>query len=227
MALERRRAPSLAELDSNSSFSSLEEAEEGPDRPPAPKVTPPAAPRPHGSGLRRMSAAFVTLFAPEKRVAQLVDELSQDRRSAFGALVQDFLQQQREELEAQAPGSAATLLQGLRHFLSQAKCFLLDCGELEPPLETLVPEKEKGTDVCPAQKYGAPYININYTTGTCIYTHTHAYAHTLRYIHTHPHATAYTRTLTKTHKYIQTPTHAHTLIHSNLPLHTPCSQTHI
>ncbi|XP_061092449.1 ras and Rab interactor 2 [Conger conger] len=145
LALERRRAPSLAELDSNSSFSSLEEAEDTPQRPAAPKAAPPAKPPRAGSGLRRMSAAFVTLFAPEKRVAQLVDELSQDRRSAFGALVQDFLQQQRKELEppAQAPGPALTLLQGLRHFLSQAKCFLLACGELEPPIETLVPEKEK------------------------------------------------------------------------------------
>ncbi|XP_064181818.1 ras and Rab interactor 2 isoform X1 [Anguilla rostrata] len=157
LVLERRRAPSLAELDSSSSFSSLEEAE---DRPPpkaagpapsAPGPAPAAAPRHPGSGLRRMSAAFVTLFAPEKRVAQLVDELSQDRRSAFGVLVQDFLLQQREELEAQAlaqgsfaaAAAAAPLLQGLRRFLSQAKRFLLDCGELEPPIETLVPEKEK------------------------------------------------------------------------------------
>ncbi|XP_036404799.1 ras and Rab interactor 2-like [Megalops cyprinoides] len=134
LALERRRAPSLAELDSSSSFSSLEEAEEGGERP-APKPRAPA------SGLRRMSAAFVTLFAPERRVAQLVEELSRDRRSAFGALVQDFLQQQREELRAAA--SAVELLQGLRRFLSQAKGFLLDCGELEPPIETLVPENEK------------------------------------------------------------------------------------
>ncbi|KAJ8336650.1 hypothetical protein SKAU_G00378700 [Synaphobranchus kaupii] len=145
LALERRRAPSLADLDSSSSFSSLEEAEDWPERVPS-KAGPAPNParRQPGSGLRRMSAAFVALFAPEKRVAQLVDELSQDRRSAFGALVQDFLEQQRAELKPQAPGaSAVPLLQGLRRFLSQAKCFLLDCGELEPPIETLVPEKEK------------------------------------------------------------------------------------
>ncbi|KAI1898524.1 hypothetical protein AGOR_G00073240 [Albula goreensis] len=143
LALERRRAPSLAELDSSSSFSSLEEAEECPERLPVKAGSASSTPRQPGSGLRRMSAAFVTLFAPEKRVAQLVEELSQDRRSAFGAVVQDFLQQQREELENQGRASAVSLLQGLRHFLSQAKCFLLDCGELEPPIETLVPENEK------------------------------------------------------------------------------------
>ncbi|KAJ8405389.1 hypothetical protein AAFF_G00318620 [Aldrovandia affinis] len=143
LVLERRRAPSLAELDSSSSFSSLEETEECPERPPSKQGAAPSAPRRAGSGLRRMSAAFVTLFAPEKRVAQLVEELSQDRRSAFGALVQDFLQQQWEELGPKGRVSAVALLQDLRRFLSQAKCFLIDSGELEPPIETLVPENEK------------------------------------------------------------------------------------
>lgn len=39
------------------------------------------------------------------------------------------------------------VLQGLRCFLSQAKSFLLDSGELSPPLETLVPDNEKGTTI--------------------------------------------------------------------------------
>ncbi|KAG5853255.1 hypothetical protein ANANG_G00071150 [Anguilla anguilla] len=107
------------------------------------------------SGLLRRTQALSPTSEEEEELIpkdpqQLVDELSQDRRSAFGVLVQDFLLQQREELEAQAlaQGSSAAaaappLLQGLRRFLSQAKRFLLDCGELEPPIETLVPEKEK------------------------------------------------------------------------------------
>ncbi|XP_072573253.1 ras and Rab interactor 2 isoform X1 [Paramormyrops kingsleyae] len=128
LALERQRAPSLSELDSSSSFSSLEEVEE----------------RPVAPALCRASAAFVSLFAPEKRVAQLVEELSRDRRSAFGSLVQDFLRRHQEELKPSAVLlPARELLQGLRLFLSQAKGFLLDCGELEPPIETLVPENEK------------------------------------------------------------------------------------
>ncbi|KAK3546025.1 hypothetical protein QTP70_019941 [Hemibagrus guttatus] len=146
LALERRHAPSLAELDSNSSFSSLEEDESQPDPalqwPPLTRGTrfPVANP---ASTLRRMSAAFVCVFAPERRVARLVDELSRDRRSAFGSLVQDFLIQQKEEMKVRSWSSAVELLQGLRRFLSQAKSLLLEAGELEPPIETLVPENEK------------------------------------------------------------------------------------
>lgn len=144
--MERTRAPSLAELDSNSSFSSLEE-EEAQDFahqwPPAARGTrfPSANPT---STLRRMTAAFVCVFAPERRVARLVDELSHEKRSTFGSLVQDFLEKQRQEMEASTYSSAVELLQGMRIFLSQAKNLLLEAGEIEPPIETLVPENEKG-----------------------------------------------------------------------------------
>uniref|UniRef100_A0A8B9GS90 Ras and Rab interactor 2 n=1 Tax=Astyanax mexicanus TaxID=7994 RepID=A0A8B9GS90_ASTMX len=146
LALERRRAPSLAELDSSSSFSSLEEEDSQLDAslqwPPAARGSrfPVANP---ASTLRRMSAAFVCVFAPERRVAWLVDELSRDRRSVFGSLVQDFLEKQKEELKTPSWSSAVQLLQGVRRFLSQAKNLLLEAGELEPPIETLVPENEK------------------------------------------------------------------------------------
>ncbi|KAM6949586.1 ras and Rab interactor 2 [Aplochiton taeniatus] len=159
--LEGCPAPSLAELDSCSSFSSLEEEEpeeeqfQGlssfPGRTPAPQQRPPLVRARGRGGLHQMSAAFVCFFAPEKRLARLVEELSRDRRSAFGAMVQDFLLKQREALRALAKAAVASpppvtpveLLQGLRRFLSQAKSFLLDSGELEPPLETLVPDNEK------------------------------------------------------------------------------------
>uniref|UniRef100_A0A673LVZ7 Si:ch211-168d1.3 n=1 Tax=Sinocyclocheilus rhinocerous TaxID=307959 RepID=A0A673LVZ7_9TELE len=90
-----------------------------------------------------MTAAFVCVFAPERRVARLVDELSCDKRSTFGSLVQDFLEKQRQEMEASKHSSAVELLQGMRRFLSQAKSLLLEAGEIEPPIETLVPENEK------------------------------------------------------------------------------------
>ncbi|CAB1351493.1 unnamed protein product [Coregonus sp. 'balchen'] len=154
-ALEGRPAPSLAELDSSSSFSSLEEEEPEPEDQffkqlnPNPQCRPPMV-RSRGGhgGLHRMSAAFVCFFAPEKRLARLVEELSRDRRSVFGSLVQEFIQRQKEELRevlAQAASSSSSfssttsvgVLQGLRRFLSQANCFLLDSGELSPPLETL------------------------------------------------------------------------------------------
>lgn len=146
LVLEQRHAPSLSELDSSSSLSSLDETEESPERPPLvrgtsnPVMSPP---RKSMSALRKMSAAFISFFAPEKRVARMVEDLSRDRRMAFGALVQDFLRQQREALKPQCLNSPVQLLQDLRLFISQAKAFLLECGELEPPIETLLTENEK------------------------------------------------------------------------------------
>ncbi|XP_035462230.2 ras and Rab interactor 2 [Scophthalmus maximus] len=161
LALERRPAPSLAELDSSSSFSSMDEdsdSDSGPEG--AGQAQALACPRPPlvrsrgRGGLHRISEAFVCFFAPDKRLTRLVEELSRDRRSVFGGMVQDFLLAQRGTLKSlvssssssssSSPrGTAVQLLQGLRLFLSQAKCCLLDSGELEPPIETLVPENEK------------------------------------------------------------------------------------
>lgn len=146
LVLEQQHAPSLSELDSSTSLSSLDEIEESPERPPLIRGTSnPVMPPPKKamSALRKMSAAFISFFAPEKRVARMVEDLSRDRRMAFGALVQDFLRQQREALKSHCLTSAVQLLQDLRLFINQAKAFLLECGELEPPIETLLTENEK------------------------------------------------------------------------------------
>uniref|UniRef100_A0A3Q2XXV3 Si:ch211-168d1.3 n=1 Tax=Hippocampus comes TaxID=109280 RepID=A0A3Q2XXV3_HIPCM len=128
--LPRRPAPSLAELDSNSSFSSLdEESDRDPD---SDGEGGPQSPSRGRRRPQRMSEALVCFFAPEKRLARLVQELSRDRRSVFGGMVQDFLSV-----------TSVQLLQGVRLFLSQAKRCLLESGELEPPIETLVPENER------------------------------------------------------------------------------------
>ncbi|XP_040887325.1 ras and Rab interactor 2 [Toxotes jaculatrix] len=159
LALERRPAPSLAELDSSSSFSSMDEDNDSDSDSESMVQTqmysfqrPPLVRSRGRGGLHRMSEAFVCFFAPDKRLTRLVEELSRDRRSIFGGMVQDFLLSQREVLKSLASSSSSSsssrvtsvqLLQGLRLFLSQAKCCLLDSGELEPPIETLVPENEK------------------------------------------------------------------------------------
>ncbi|XP_056302552.1 ras and Rab interactor 2 [Danio aesculapii] len=146
LVLEQQHAPSLSELDSSTSLSSLDEIEESPERPPLVRGTSnPVMPPPKKamSALRKMSAAFISFFAPEKRVARMVEDLSRDRRMAFGTLVQDFLRQQREALKPHCLTSAVQLLQHLRLFMNQAKAFLLECGELEPPIETLLTENEK------------------------------------------------------------------------------------
>uniref|UniRef100_A0A7N6ALX1 VPS9 domain-containing protein n=1 Tax=Anabas testudineus TaxID=64144 RepID=A0A7N6ALX1_ANATE len=143
LGLERRPAPSLAELDSSSSFSSMDEDNDSDSDSESMIQTqvhayqrPPLMRSRGRGGMHRMSEAFVCFFAPDKRLTRLVEELSRDRRSTFGGMVQDFLLEQRDVLKS-------LLLQGLRLFLSQAKCCLLDSGELEPPIETLVPESEK------------------------------------------------------------------------------------
>lgn len=160
LAMERRPAPSLAELDSSSSFSSMDEDHDSDTEPESMSQTqihayhrPPLLRSRGRGGLHRMSEAFVCFFAPDKRLTRLVEELSRDRRSIFGGIIQDFLLEQREVLKSLTSSPSASsssrvtsvqLLQGLRLFLSQAKCCLLDSGELEPPIETLVPENEKG-----------------------------------------------------------------------------------
>ncbi|XP_026209339.1 ras and Rab interactor 2 isoform X2 [Anabas testudineus] len=160
LGLERRPAPSLAELDSSSSFSSMDEDNDSDSDSESMIQTqvhayqrPPLMRSRGRGGMHRMSEAFVCFFAPDKRLTRLVEELSRDRRSTFGGMVQDFLLEQRDVLKSLASASSSSssasrvtsvqLLQGLRLFLSQAKCCLLDSGELEPPIETLVPESEK------------------------------------------------------------------------------------
>ncbi|XP_059210935.1 ras and Rab interactor 2 [Centropristis striata] len=159
LALERRPAPCLAELDSSSSFSSMDEDNDSDSDPESMTRArgdiyqrPPLVRSRGRGGLHRMSEAFVCFFAPDKRLTRLVEELSRDRRSIFGGMVQDFVLAQREVLKSLSSSSSSSsssrvtsvqLLQGLRLFLSQAKCCLLDSGELEPPIETLVPENEK------------------------------------------------------------------------------------
>ncbi|MGH0146336.1 UNVERIFIED_CONTAM: hypothetical protein FKN15_008075 [Acipenser sinensis] len=144
LILDQSRAPSLRELDSSSSLSSLEEAEESlsSDRPTLTRGTssPTLCRPPRVSTLRKMSEAFYSFFAPEKRVSRLVEELSRDRRSSFGSLVQDFLTLTRE---ARGSGdSSAALLQTVRNFITQAKSFLLGCGELQPPIEALITDED-------------------------------------------------------------------------------------
>ncbi|XP_061566508.1 ras and Rab interactor 2 [Cololabis saira] len=158
-ALEHRPVPSLAELDSSSSFSSMDEDNDSDSDPESTAQTqthtyqrPPLLRSRGRGGLHHMSEAFVCFFAPDKRLTRLVEELSRDRRSIFGGMVQDFLLEQRESLKSLTSASSSSsasrvtsvqLLQGLRLFLAQAKCCLLESGELEPPIETLVPESEK------------------------------------------------------------------------------------
>ncbi|KAM4615435.1 ras and Rab interactor 2 [Polymixia lowei] len=95
--------------------------------------------------LRKMSGVFNSLLTPEKRAIRRVVELSRDKGSYFGCLVQDYLSYMGEGAGTQAwqgHASGLELLQTLRQFITQMKSYLLQSSELEPPIESLIPEDQ-------------------------------------------------------------------------------------
>ncbi|XP_069394399.1 ras and Rab interactor 2 isoform X2 [Paralichthys olivaceus] len=95
--------------------------------------------------LRKMSGVFNSLLTPEKRAIRRVVELSRDKRSYFGCLVQDYLSYMGEGAGTQAwqgYASGLELLQTLRQFITQMKSYLRQSSEMEPPIESLIPEDQ-------------------------------------------------------------------------------------
>ncbi|XP_045899345.1 ras and Rab interactor 2-like, partial [Micropterus dolomieu] len=95
--------------------------------------------------LHKMSGVFNSLLTPEKRAIRRVVELSSDKGSYFGCLVQDFLSYMGEGAGTEAWQSYASgleLLQTLRQFITQMKSYLQQSSELEPPIESLIPEDQ-------------------------------------------------------------------------------------
>lgn len=97
--------------------------------------------------LRKVSGVFNSLLTPEKRAIRRVVELSRDKGSYFGCLVQDYLSYMGEGAGIQAwqgYASGLELLQTLRQFITQMKSYLRQTSELEPPIESLIPEDQIG-----------------------------------------------------------------------------------
>lgn len=95
--------------------------------------------------LRKMSGVFNSLLTPEKRAIRRVLELSRDRGTYFGGLVQDYLSYMGEGAGTQAWqgfASGLELLQTIRQFITQMKSYLRQSSELEPPIESLIPEDQ-------------------------------------------------------------------------------------
>ncbi|KAG7260825.1 hypothetical protein CRUP_011792, partial [Coryphaenoides rupestris] len=93
--------------------------------------------------LRKMSVVFTSLLTPDKRVVRRVLELSRDKSSYFGSLVQDYLSYMSEGTQAlHGHASGLELLQMLRQFMTQMKNYLRQSSELEPPIESLIPEDQ-------------------------------------------------------------------------------------
>lgn len=96
---------------------------------------------------RKMSGVFNSLLTPEKRAIRKVLEMSKDKNSYFGSLVQDYLSYMGEGAGAQAwqgYTSGLELLQTIRQFITQMKSYLRQTSEMEPPIESLIPEDQIG-----------------------------------------------------------------------------------
>ncbi|XP_036748154.2 ras and Rab interactor 2 isoform X5 [Manis pentadactyla] len=92
------------------------------------------------SQLRKMSGVFSSFMTPEKRMVRRIAELSRDKRTYFGCLVQDYVSFLQENKECHV--SSTDMLQTIRQFMTQVKNYLSQSSELDPPIESLIPEDQ-------------------------------------------------------------------------------------
>ncbi|XP_017578131.1 ras and Rab interactor 2 isoform X1 [Pygocentrus nattereri] len=90
--------------------------------------------------LRKVSGVFNSLMTPEKRAIRRISEQSRDKNTYFGCLVQDYVSFLQENRGCHTSG--LDLLQTLRQFMTQMKSYLLQSSELDPPIESLIPEDQ-------------------------------------------------------------------------------------
>ncbi|CAG05148.1 unnamed protein product, partial [Tetraodon nigroviridis] len=103
--------------------------------------------------LRKVSFVINSLMTPEKRATHRIVELSRNRSSYFGCLVQDYLSYTEQAWHSHATG--LELLQTLRQFITQMKSYLTQSSELQPPIESLIPEEQIGPDACLCPDHGS------------------------------------------------------------------------
>ncbi|XP_038288915.1 ras and Rab interactor 2 isoform X7 [Canis lupus familiaris] len=92
------------------------------------------------SQLRKMSGVFSSFLTPEKRMVRRIAELSRDKCTYFGCLVQDYVSFLQENKECHV--SSTDMLQTIRQFMTQVKNYLSQSSELDPPIESLIPEDQ-------------------------------------------------------------------------------------
>lgn len=94
------------------------------------------------SQLRKVSGVFSSFMTPEKRMIKRIAEMSRDKRTYFGCLVQDYVSFLQENKECHV--SSTDMLQTIRQFMTQVKSYLSQSSELDPPIESLIPEDQIG-----------------------------------------------------------------------------------
>lgn len=91
---------------------------------------------------RKVSGMLSSLVTPERRALKRIAELSKDKGSYFGSLVQDYISFVQENRGCHTSG--IDFLQTLRQFLTQMKAYLRQSSELDPPIESFIPEDQIG-----------------------------------------------------------------------------------
>ncbi|XP_008277215.1 ras and Rab interactor 2 isoform X2 [Stegastes partitus] len=89
---------------------------------------------------RKVSGMLSSLMTPERRAVKRIAELSRDKSSYFGSLVQDYIGFVQENRSCHTSGM--DFLQTLRQFMTQTKAYLRQSSELDPPIESLIPEDQ-------------------------------------------------------------------------------------
>ncbi|KAF3851862.1 hypothetical protein F7725_005217 [Dissostichus mawsoni] len=89
---------------------------------------------------RKVSGMLSSLMTPERRAVKRIAEMSRDKSSYFGSLVQDYISFVQENRGCHTSGT--DFLQTLRQFMTQMKAYLRQSSELDPPLESFIPEDQ-------------------------------------------------------------------------------------
>ncbi|XP_042581343.1 ras and Rab interactor 2-like [Cyprinus carpio] len=89
---------------------------------------------------RKVRDVFSVLAKPEKRILLRIIELSKDKTSYFGCLVQDYVSFVQENKNCHS--SSQDLLQTIRQFMTQMKAYLKQSSEMNPPIESYIPEDQ-------------------------------------------------------------------------------------
>ncbi|XP_075452372.1 ras and Rab interactor 2 isoform X2 [Ascaphus truei] len=90
--------------------------------------------------LRKMSGVFNSLITPEKKMVKKIAAMSRDKCTYFGCLVQDYISFLQENKDCHV--SSTDMLHTIRQFMTQVKNYLSQSSELDPPIESLIPEDQ-------------------------------------------------------------------------------------
>uniref|UniRef100_W5L0Y6 Ras and Rab interactor 2 n=1 Tax=Astyanax mexicanus TaxID=7994 RepID=W5L0Y6_ASTMX len=89
---------------------------------------------------RKVRGILGVLATPERRAIRHIIEMSRDKSSYFGNLVQDYMSFVQENHSCHR--SSLDLLQTIRQFMTQMKAYLTQSSEMNPPVQSLIPEEQ-------------------------------------------------------------------------------------